>query len=160
MNIVYEPIGIIHTAMKEREGTPIQSAFGSEHRGHVELYEQYVEGLSDLDGFSHAYLLYHFHKSSGFSLKVRPFMDEVERGVFATRAPRRPNPIGLSIVTILGIEGNIINFSGVDILDGTPLLDIKPYIGDFDTRGEIRSGWTESAIKNNRRRHADDRFSE
>ena len=160
MNIMYEPIGIIHTGMKEREGTPIQSSFGAEHRGRVEVYGQYTDGLSDLDGFSHAYLIYHFHNSSGYSLKVRPFLDEIERGVFATRAPRRPNPIGLSIVTILGIERNTVNFSGVDILDGTPLLDIKPYIGDFDTRGDIRTGWVEPAIKNNRRRHADDRFSE
>ena len=120
------------------------------------MYDPFVEGLSDLDGFSHVILLYHFHKTDGYKLRVIPFLDTRPRGLFATRAPRRPNPIGLSVVKLLGIEGNELSVEGIDVLDGTPLLDVKPYVGEFDVREGARFGWLEKSRE--RRAVADDRF--
>ena len=135
---------------------PIQPSRARGIRGTVELKPEYAEGLQDLDGFSHAVLLCHFHRSSGFALKVVPFLDDTPRGVFATRAPRRPNPIGLSVVRILSVEGNRVNFEGADLIDGTPVLDIKPYVPELGEQEEVRLGWLEEA----RRREvvSDDRF--
>ncbi len=156
--IVYEPIGTIHTPFKTPEGVPIQSSGGKDIEGIAELHEEFQQGLSDLDGFSHVYLIYHFHLAEGYSLKVVPFMDSSERGVFATRAPRRPNSIGLSLVRVKAIDGNRLYFVGVDMVDGTPLLDIKPYVPGFEAYGDIRIGWLKRHIHKVKHFKADDRF--
>ncbi|MFH1981553.1 MAG: tRNA (N6-threonylcarbamoyladenosine(37)-N6)-methyltransferase TrmO [Pseudomonadota bacterium] len=157
--IVYEPIGVIHSPFADLEGMPIQPAGAAGAYGTVTVFSEYREGLTDLDGFSHIILLYHFHRSQGFRLDVLPFLDTVPRGLFATRAPRRPNPIGLSIVRLLSIEGADIHVANVDILDGTPLLDIKPYVPAFDAQSDVRSGWLETAQGETARRRSDDRFT-
>ena len=132
MNIELHPIGVIHSPYTSVSGMPIQSAAGAETRGHVEVFARFAEGLRDLSGFSHVILLYYFHRSGEPALTVTPFLDKHPRGIFATRAPKRPNPIGISTVRLLAIEGNRLHIEGVDILDGTPLLDIKPYVPAFD----------------------------
>ncbi|MBN2586933.1 MAG: tRNA (N6-threonylcarbamoyladenosine(37)-N6)-methyltransferase TrmO [Candidatus Fermentibacteraceae bacterium] len=156
--ISLEPIGIIHSPFTEVEGMPIQPAGAKGVQGTVEVYGRFVDGLCDLDGFSHIILLYHFHRSREWSLKVRPFMDPSERGLFATRAPNRPNPIGISVVRLDGIEGGTLSISDVDILDGTPLLDIKPYVPEFDNVDSCRTGWLEEARKGVRGTRSDERF--
>lgn len=139
--IKYKPIGIIHSSFKEPKGTPIQSAAAKGVDGTVEVVPDYVEGLKDLEGFSHIILVYHFHLSKTSSLKVKPYMDNQIHGVFATRAPSRPNPIGISVVRLISVEGNTLHIQDVDIVDGTPLLDIKPYVPEFDTRDVKKEGW-------------------
>jgi tRNA-Thr(GGU) m(6)t(6)A37 methyltransferase TsaA len=141
MQISYRPIGVIHSPFPDTEGVPIQPAGAVGVRGMIELLPEYVEGLRDLDGFSHVILLYHFHLVEQAKLSVVPFLDCQPRGVFATRAPTRPNPIGLSVVRLLGVEGNVLHIENVDIVDGTPLLDIKPYVPEFDARTEVQTGW-------------------
>jgi tRNA (adenine37-N6)-methyltransferase len=158
MNIEYTPIGIIHSPFKEPVGMPIQPTGAAGVAGTVEVFEDFRAGLKDLEGFSHIILLYHFHRSQGFNLHVVPFMDSQIRGLFATRAPRRPNPVGLSVVRLLRIENGILHIENVDILDGTPLLDIKPYVPDFDAPKEVRTGWLEETGKTVAKRKADDRF--
>jgi tRNA-Thr(GGU) m(6)t(6)A37 methyltransferase TsaA len=145
-DILFHPIGIIHTPFTEREGTPIQAS-RSETRGSVDIFPGFEQGLQDLEGFSHIFLLYMLHQSSGYSLTVKPFLDNVMHGVFAKRYPDRPNPIGLSVVKLLVCQGNYLEIEGVDMLDGTPLLDIKPYVADFDLRTNTRSGWYPNAAK-------------
>lgn len=140
-DIRFKPIGTIHSPFKEPKGTPIQPRRGKGIKGTIEVLPEYVDGLSDLDGFSHIILIYCFHRSSGFKLKVVPFLDDTERGLFATRAPFRPNPIGLSIVRLVKIDGAELYIEDLDIIDGTPLLDIKPYIPRFDQDEDIRIGW-------------------
>jgi tRNA-Thr(GGU) m(6)t(6)A37 methyltransferase TsaA len=159
MKIEYQPIGVIHSPFKELEGMPIQPAGASGIKGTIEVFPDYAPGLKDLDGFSHIILLYHFHRSTGFELRVIPFMDTKKRGVFATRTPRRPNPIGLSVVRLIGIEGTILQVEDVDILDGTPLLDIKPYVPEFDEPMSVRTGWLEEARKTVSKRKSDERFT-
>ena len=144
MKITFNSIGTIHTPFKIKEGMPIQSKRAIGIKGQVIIKEELAEGLSDLDGFSHIILIYYFHKSEGFELKTTPFLDQNKRGVFSTRAPRRPNSIGISIVRLLSIEGNILNIENVDMLDGTPLLDIKPYVSYFDIYEVKKNGWIES----------------
>ncbi|MGZ5521295.1 MAG: tRNA (N6-threonylcarbamoyladenosine(37)-N6)-methyltransferase TrmO [Halobacteriota archaeon] len=139
--IIYKPIGVIHSEHAIVEETPIQPAYAKGCRGRTEIFPEYEEGLRNLDGFSHIYLIYHFHLSESVKLIVKPFLQDVERGVFATRAPSRPNMIGLSIVELVRREGNVLYLDGVDILDGTPLLDIKPYIARFDCVQTLRNGW-------------------
>ena len=158
MKIEYQPIGLIHTSFKQRQGMPIQPSRGRGVRGTVEVAPEYAGGLADLDGFSHIVLIYHLHQSRGFDLRVTPFLDTETRGLFATRAPRRPNAIGLSVVRLLGIEGNRIEVEDLDILDGTPLLDIKPYVPEFDHRTEVREGWLEGV--KDRSVDSDDRFAD
>ena len=158
MKITYEPIGIIHSPFIESQGMPIQPSGAAGVHGTVELFEEHRAGLKDLGGFSHIILIYHFHRGRGFKLQVVPFMDTRSRGLFATRAPRRPNPIGLSVVRLDRIENGILHIQNVDILDGTPLLDIKPYVPEFDSCGKIRTGWLEEARKTVQRRRADKRF--
>lgn len=138
---IFQPIGIIHTPHIDPSQTPIQPVFSKGVWGTVELFPEYVDGLKDLDGFSHIYLLYYFDRSTQVKMKVKPYLDENVRGVFATRAPHRPNKIGMSLVQLLAIRDNILEIEEVDILDGTPLLDIKPYIKRFDSREDVRSGW-------------------
>jgi tRNA-Thr(GGU) m(6)t(6)A37 methyltransferase TsaA len=135
------PIGRILSPYKTPEGTPIQPRGGIDTDAVCEIDPSYAEGLSDLAGFSHIYLIYWFHRVKGFSLKVKPFLDSVERGVFSTRAPKRPNPIGFSVVRLIGVEENRLMVRDIDILDETPLLDIKPYVPDFDMRENVRVGW-------------------
>ena len=137
---------------------PIQPAGGDGVEGTVEVFEQYRAGLKDLDGFSHIVLLCHFHRSQGFSLHVVPYLDSKVRGVFATRAPKRPNPIGLSVVQLDRIEDGVLHIRNLDILDGTPLLDIKPYVPEFDSPVEVRTGWLEEARKTVSDRTSDNRF--
>jgi tRNA-Thr(GGU) m(6)t(6)A37 methyltransferase TsaA len=146
MEIVYQPIGIVHSPFTDPGTTPIQSQGAKGTAGKVELFEKYVKGLDDLDGFSHIILIYQFHLSIGFSLKVFPYLDKQERGVFSTRAPRRPNAIGMSIVQLDSIEGNVMYISDLDIIDRTPLLDIKPYVPQFDPDGKVNIGWLEKNI--------------
>jgi tRNA-Thr(GGU) m(6)t(6)A37 methyltransferase TsaA len=156
--ITYRPIGVIRTPFTKSEGTPIQPPGGQIVRGTIELELEYQEGLTDLEGFSHIILIYHFHRASNHALKVKPFLDSQSRGVFSTRAPSRPNPIGLSVVALEEIEGNKLTILGIDILDGTPLLDIKPYIPDFDLKGQIRIGWVEGKSDQSESKRADNRF--
>jgi len=137
------PIGIIHAPFTEKSKTPIQAA-RSQAIGYVEVLPEFSDGLQDIEALSHIYLLYAFHESSGYKLQVKPFLDDQEHGIFATRYPYRPNPIGISIVKLLSRENNILTVEGIDTLDGTPLLDIKPYVPDFDLRTNVRTGWHET----------------
>ncbi len=144
--IKYKPIGIIHSPFKEPKGTPIQPAGAKDINGKVELFPEYTEGLKDLRGFSHIILIYHFHLSKKAPLKVKPYMDNKAHGVFAMRGPARPNPIGISVVRLIKIEKNILYIRDVDIVDGTPLLDIKPYIPEFDIRKVEKIGWLKKNV--------------
>jgi tRNA-Thr(GGU) m(6)t(6)A37 methyltransferase TsaA len=143
MEFVMRPIGIIHTPFTSKEQTPIQSA-RSQAAGQVEVFPEYEDGLQDLDGLSHIFLFYVFHVSQGYDLKVKPFLDDQLHGLFSTRYPRRPNPLGLSVVCLIARHGHVLDVEGVDMLDGTPLLDIKPYMPDFDVHPATRIGWYES----------------
>jgi tRNA-Thr(GGU) m(6)t(6)A37 methyltransferase TsaA len=156
--VTYKPIGIIHSPFSQIEDMPIQSSAAKGIKGHIIINEDYVEGLCDLDGFSHIYLLYHFHLSESFRLKVTPFLDDRERGVFSTRAPKRPNPIGLSVVHLLKINSNILEIENVDIFDGTPLLDIKPYVREMEGVNHYRIGWLSKHIKEIKFKKSDKRF--
>jgi tRNA-Thr(GGU) m(6)t(6)A37 methyltransferase TsaA len=142
-DIPVRPIGVINSPFNDRANMPIQPCGACGVAGQAVIEESLVLGLKDLKGFSHIYLLYHFHMSQGFDLTVIPFMEPMERGLFSTRAPRRPNQIGLSIVRLDRIEGNVLHILDVDVLDGTPLLDIKPYFKTFDAFPEALSGWAE-----------------
>ncbi|HNZ36253.1 MAG TPA: tRNA (N6-threonylcarbamoyladenosine(37)-N6)-methyltransferase TrmO [Candidatus Marinimicrobia bacterium] len=142
-SVSFRPIGIIHSQHQNAEQIPIQPVYAKDCPAKVEVYQKFAEGLRDLDGFSHIYLIYHFHRAKSAKLRVKPFLQDVERGVFATRSPNRPNAIGLSIVELIRREGNILHIKGADILDGTPLLDIKPYIKRFDRIDNSRDGWQE-----------------
>lgn len=159
-SVTYEPIGVIHSPHTQLEGMPIQPAGAAGVKGWIEVDPRYEEGLRDLDGFSHVILLYHFHQSSGYQLTVKPFMDKTPRGLFSTRAPRRPNPIGLSIVRLVGLQGYRMEIENVDILDGTPLLDIKPYAPAFDRVDGVRSGWLTPVQDDVNDTRSDDRFVE
>jgi tRNA-Thr(GGU) m(6)t(6)A37 methyltransferase TsaA len=143
MEFNIQPIGIIHSPFTEKGQTPIQPT-RSQAIGSVEVYPEYVAGLQGLDGFSHIILLYVFHQSDGYSLHIKPFLDHQEHGLFATRYPYRPNPIGLSIVRLKIVQDNFLTVEGIDVLDGTPLLDIKPFVPDFDVRENTRTGWYET----------------
>lgn len=159
MEITFNPIGIIHSPFRKLEEMPIQPAGAQGITGMIEVYPPYTPALQDLDGFSHIYVLYFFHESHGWKPKVIPFLDQQERGLFATRAPHRPNPIGLSVLKILAISSNQIQVSNVDILDGTPLLDIKPYVPQFDSAENIRIGWIEQNIRHVEKVRTDRRFA-
>jgi tRNA-Thr(GGU) m(6)t(6)A37 methyltransferase TsaA len=159
MDLTLSPIGILHTPFKQCAGVPIQSVYSRDKTGSAEVFPEYRDGLKDLDGFSHIFLIYYFHQSQGFKLQCRPFLDTVTRGLFATRAPRRPNPIGLSLVELVGVRDTVVQFAGPDMVDGTPLLDIKPYIDGFDVRADAKMGWYEEA-KNKSQIVADGRFAD
>jgi len=158
MKIEFTPIGTIHSPFTEPEDMPIQPAGAEGVQGTVEVFEEFRPGLADLDGFSHIILLYCFHRSRGFRLKVVPFLDSVKRGLFATRAPRRPNPIGLSIVRLDSVQGAVLHIRNIDVLDNTPLLDIKPYVPEFDVRENARTGWLEKISLKAASQKSDDRF--
>ena len=158
MEFIYKPIGIIHTPFEEISGIPIQPSAAAGVRARVEVFPQYVEGLQDLAGFSHIYLLYHFHRAKQYRLKVVPFLDTQLRGLFATRAPRRPNSIGLSVVRLIEVDESSLQVENVDMLNGTPLLDIKPYVPGFNDSEDVRIGWLEKARAEMRSKHSDERF--
>lgn len=139
--VCYTPIGVVRSPHHLPAETPIQPVFARGCRGRVEVFEKFVEGLRDLEGFSYIYLIYHLHCAGPARLSVKPFLQDVEHGVFATRAPCRPNPIGLSIVELVGRRDNFLELDGLDILDGTPLIDIKPYSSRFDRHEPARNGW-------------------
>ncbi len=156
--IRYRPIGVIHSPFKQTKGMPIQPAGARGVAGTVEVIPEYGDGLKDLDGFSHIFLLYHFHLSQGYSLTVKPYLDDSLRGVFATRAPRRPNAIGISGVRLVEIEGCTLHIEDLDIVDSTPLLDIKPYVPEFDSREVERIGWLAGKAEKAAEVEADERF--
>jgi tRNA (adenine37-N6)-methyltransferase len=139
--ITCKPIGVIHSEHQVAEETPIQPVYAKGCKGQAEIFPEYAAGLRNLASFSHIYLIYHFHRAEETKLIVKPFLQNVEKGVFATRAPNRPNAIGVSVVELMKIEGNVLFFDGADILDGTPLLDIKPYTVKFDRFEISRNGW-------------------
>ncbi len=144
------PIGTIHTPYTESKDMPIQGRFKDDVEGWLELKEEYAPGLKDLDGFSHAILIYYFHRSEREELQGRPFLEETTRGIFAIRSPHRPNHLGFSVVRLQRIEGNRVYFTEVDMLDGTPLLDIKPYVEHFDRRVNVKSGWLDKHFADGR----------
>ncbi len=158
MEIVYKPIGIIHSPFNSLEGMPIQPTSDVSGAGFIEIYPDFVDGLKDLAGFSHIYLLYHLHEVHQTNLTVTPFLDCQPRGVFATRAPSRPNPIGLSLVELVRMEGSFIHVDRLDVLNGTPLLDIKPYVPEFEQIHNVRIGWLEEVKGNVRSQKSDERF--
>lgn len=158
--IVYKPIGIIHSPFKEPHGMPVQPTSAKDIDGTVEIFPEYVEGLKDVEGFSHVILVYHFHLSKGASLEVTPYMDEEQHGVFSTRAPTRPNPIGISTVRLVKVEGRELHVRDVDIVDGTPLLDLKPYVPEFDAREREKIGWLEGNVEKLSLTRDDGRFTE
>jgi len=146
--IIMHQIGIIHSPYREKNDIPIQGRFKDNVEAWVELKEKYVKGLKDLDKFSHAIILYYFHKSDKETIEGKPFLEEVEHGIFAIRSPNRPNHIGFSVVKIKHIKENKLYFTQVDMIDGTPVLDIKPYVKYFDSRENVVSGWLDKHFKN------------
>jgi tRNA-Thr(GGU) m(6)t(6)A37 methyltransferase TsaA len=158
-NVSMNSIGVIRTPFKTLEGMPIQPSGAEQFNGQVVLDPRYEEGLADVEGFSHLFLIYLFHRSRGFQLSVKPFLDDRQRGLFATRAPRRPNPIGLSIVTLLRREKNVLHVGHIDVLDGTPLLDIKPYVPAFDAPAVTSIGWLEGKVERSLWLRSDKRFT-
>jgi tRNA-Thr(GGU) m(6)t(6)A37 methyltransferase TsaA len=142
----FEAIGIVHSSFKEAMGTHIQPKAGKGIKGTIEVFPEFEEGLKNLEGFSHIILVCHFHLAKDYKLEVIPFLDNQKRGVFATRAPSRPNPIGISVVRLKRIENNILYIQDVDIIDGTPLLDIKPYVPEFDSDVNVQIGWLEKRV--------------
>ncbi len=155
-------IGTIRTPFTQATGTPIQGALSGDQDGEIIMMPAFMEGLQDLDGFSHLILIYAFHKLEGHKLKVKPYLDTCERGIFATRSPCRPNPIGMTVVRLIGVDGGRLKVRGVDMLDGTPLLDIKPSVPLFDYSENVRCGWYEPHLKRLKKTEAvpvaDDRF--
>ena len=160
MIFAIHPIGIIHTPFSTLSGMPIQPSGAKGVKGTIELDKEYEQGLNDIEGFSHIILLYHFHKSKDYDLMVTPFLDTTTRGLFSTRAPRRPNPIGLSIVRVVKREGNLLTVKDIDVLDKTPLIDIKPYVPKFDIKTDTRAGWLEKSQKKAETIASDNRFVE
>jgi tRNA-Thr(GGU) m(6)t(6)A37 methyltransferase TsaA len=158
MSISFNPIGVIHSSFHTLEDMPIQPTSQASQPGTVEIYPPYADGLKDLDGFSHIYLIYYLHRAASYQLTVTPFLDTQPRGLFSTRAPSRPNAIGLSLVQLSRIEGRNLLIDRLDILDQTPLLDIKPFIPEFEPGENIRLGWLEQARGQVRTRKSDERF--
>jgi tRNA-Thr(GGU) m(6)t(6)A37 methyltransferase TsaA len=156
--ITYKPIGVVHSPFKEAKGVPIQAAASKGITGTVEVNQEFAEGLKDIEGFSHIILLYHFSLTKGYSLLVKPFLDNQLHGVFATRAPSRPNAIGISVVRLIKVEGTTLYVEDLDIVDGTPLLDIKPYVPKFDYRRASKIGWFATKIGKLTKARDDGRF--
>ncbi len=156
--ITYTPIGVIHTPWIEMAGTPVQSVAADDAAGRVEITPEYAAGLRDIAGFSHLILLYHLHHITGSALEVTPYLDTATHGIFATRSPKRPNAIGFSVVRLVGVDGATLHIRGVDMLDGTPLLDIKPYVPAFDRWDAERTGWFAANVSKVHTTCADERF--
>ncbi|MHA1910069.1 MAG: tRNA (N6-threonylcarbamoyladenosine(37)-N6)-methyltransferase TrmO [Candidatus Kariarchaeaceae archaeon] len=151
-------LGVIHSPFKQKEGLPIQSAFSKE-KGVIEVFDQYLEGLDNLDEFSHIIILYLFHEALPWKPRQKPFLSDTPKGLFSIRSPNRPNPIGFSVVRLLKIEENKLIIEGIDVLDKTPLLDIKPYVPDFDSYPRASQGWLNGKICENETPISDTRFS-
>jgi len=156
--IKYRPIGIIHSPFMQINGMPIQPSGARGIKGTIEIKKPFTSGLKDLDGFSHIILIYHFHLTKGFSLKVIPFLDKVSRGLFSTRVHMRPNPIGISVVRLLKVKDSRLFVENIDIIDGTPLLDIKPYVSKFDNAVREKTGWLTKTAHKSKRTRSDERF--
>ena len=158
--VIYRPIGLIHSPFRDPHNVPIQPAAAKGVEGRVEIRPELIDGLKDLEGFSHIVLIYHLHLSQGFSLLVKPFLDDEPRGVFATRAPRRPNAIGLSVVRLVAIDSTTLRVRDVDIVDGTPLLDLKPHIPEANPKGPYALGWLTGKTWKLASTRSDDRFED
>ena len=160
MKIEMESIGTIHTQFREIEGMPIQPTGAKGIKGTIEIKDKYADGLKDLKDFSHIHIIYLLHKVDGYMLEVKPFMDDNTHGVFATRSPKRPNRIGMSVVKVVDVKDNKVCVENIDVLDGTPLLDIKPYVPQLyeDTIDELKIGWFEANHKKAKSQKSDDRF--
>lgn len=156
--IRFNEIGKIYTPFTDLKNMPIQPMGARGTLGEVRVKEEYEEGLLDIEGFSHIILIYNFNKSFDFKLSVKPFLDDKEHGLFATRAPRRPNAIGLSVVKLLSKEKNVLKIENIDVLNETPLLDIKPYVPAFNAEEDIRIGWLEGKVGNAKEMRSDERF--
>jgi tRNA-Thr(GGU) m(6)t(6)A37 methyltransferase TsaA len=146
MQITLKPIGIIHSPYHTKEEIPIQGVFKPEGVGTIEVYEEYAEGLTDVEGFSYIQIIYFFHKSQDSSLLSKPFLEDKLHGIFAIRSPHRPNHLGISVVKLLERKGNVLKTGEIDVFDGTPLLDIKPYVPKFDERKNVKIGWLEGLL--------------
>lgn len=158
MSVTYRPIGVIHSPFTHVDGMPIQPTGETSAPGTAEVDPEFAEGLAGLEGFSHVILVYHLHKSRGVDLIVKPFLGSEQHGIFATRAPTRPNPIGVSVVKLREIEGHVLYLDNLDVLDGSPLLDIKPYVPAFDAPGPVKVGWLEAVQNEVKSTKADRRF--
>jgi tRNA-Thr(GGU) m(6)t(6)A37 methyltransferase TsaA len=158
-SIIYSPIGIVHSPFLLPEGTPIHATAAKDTQAQIEIFHEYSDGLKDLEGFSHIIVLYHLHRAKFKSLHVIPFLDTEKHGIFATRSPGRPNTIGFSIVELEKIENDILFVKGIDILDGSPVLDIKPYITQFDVFETTKKGWIEKNSHKMEVQKDDGRFS-
>ena len=156
--ITYQPIGVVRSPFAIQEGMPLQSVAAGDVPGRIELLAHLAPALADLDGFSHLHVVSHLHRGAPGGLTVRPFLDQTPRGVLATRSPRHPNPIGLSVVRLVAVEGTTLHVTGLDLLDGTPVLDIKPYVPEFDTVAAERMGWLTDAAAQVHHVRADSRF--
>ncbi len=156
--VTFTPVGILHSPHKELAGMPVQPTSAAGITGKIEIFPEFEEGLLDIEGFSRIMIFYHLHRSAGPLLSATPFLDTVPHGVFASRIPRRPNPLGFSVVRLISREGNILNIADVDILDGTPVLDIKPYVPEFDAYPNESSGWFEGKLSGIKTKRSDDRF--
>ena len=156
--VTYKPIGIIHSPFKEPKGTPIQPEGARGVAGTVEVFPEYAGGLKDIEGFSHLILIYHFHLVGDWKPEVKPYMDDMPHGVFATRAPARPVSVGISVVRLTGVEKRLLHILDVDIVDGTPLLDIKPYVPEFDIREVEKTGWLKHNLHKLTSSRDDERF--
>lgn len=158
MQIAYTPIGYFHTPHLDAADMPIQPIGAKGVTGTIEILPAYIKGLRDLEGFSHVFVLYHLHEIQGYDLVVKPFLDDCFHGIFATRSPKRPNPIGLLVLRVIEVTDNSVYLDGVDVLDGTPVLDIKPYVTDFDQCHEAKTGWFEGKSLNAISKKSDSRF--
>ena len=149
--IILRPIGYLRSEHTDPKKTPIQPVYAKGCPGRAEILPEYEEGLQDLEAFSHIYLIYYFHKAGPLQLTVKPFLEDVDHGVFATRHTRRPNPIGFSLVRLVKRDGSILILEDVDILDGSPILDIKPFVPRFDYREDVRAGWQDDVSEGSAR---------
>lgn len=156
--ITYQPIGVLRSPFSDVKGMPVQPPGALGISGRIDVFDRFSQGLMDLEGFSHVILLYHLHRIRGHELVVRPFLDTRDHGIFATRSPKRPNPIGLSVLQLLKVEGSSVHVQNVDILDNTPVLDIKPYVADFDVWAADRFGWFEGKSAHAAHCRSDGRF--
>lgn len=159
MNITFTPIGHFRTPFTEIKDMPIQPIGGQDIQGVIDVFPEFREGLQDLEGFSHVFVLYHLHEIKGYDLVVQPFLDSNKHGIFATRSPKRPNAIGLSVMRLLRVSKNSVIVQGIDVLDGTPVIDIKPYVADFDRPDADRFGWFEGKSSNAVHHRSDERFA-
>jgi tRNA-Thr(GGU) m(6)t(6)A37 methyltransferase TsaA len=157
--IVFKAVGVVESRFEQQAGTPIQGRLAPNETAVIRIFPEFADGLKDLEGFSHIYVFFKFDRASDKKLRVKPYLDTVERGVFATRSPLRPNPLGMTIVRLDRIDNNNLYISGIDILNNSPVIDIKPYIPDFDHQNPEKIGWYAASAERNQLVLADDRFS-